>query len=124
MAKIPVSKTTNKVLFDTIQDLRKASNKSGLMVYRAVAATLAAPASQRVELNLSKLDKKVSDGATVIVPGKVLGSGTLSKKVTVVAFSASESAKVKIASAGGSFVPIREFLKQKQKADTKLIIIS
>ena len=116
------TQTTNKVLFDTIRDLKKASNSTGLAVFRAVAQKLSAPASQRPEVNISRLEKHTKDGESVIVAGKVLGDGTLSKKLKVIAFSATEGAKKKIQSAGGEFVEIREYLKK--KPDGKLRIIA
>lgn len=106
------SKTTNKVLFDTIRDLKKASTKTGSAVFRAVAEKLSVPASQRPQVNISKIDKNAAEGETIIVPGKILGDGTISKKVTVIGFKASEGAIEKIEKAGGKFVEIREFLKK------------
>ena len=115
------TKTTNKVLFDTIRDLRKVSAKSGTNVFRAVAKKLEAPASQRTQVNLSKLEKNTKDKDVVIVPGKVLGDGVLTKKITIVAFSASESAKAKIEKAGSKFMEIRDYIKG--KPDSKIRII-
>ena len=116
------TKTTNKVLFDTIRDLKKLSAKTGTNVFRAVATKLEAPASQRTQINLSKLERKTKDKDVVSVPGKVLGDGVLTKKVTVVAFSASDSAKAKIEKAGSTFVEIREYIKG--KPDPKIRIFA
>lgn len=121
MANKLKTKTTNQVLFDTIRDLKKLSNKTGVSVFKAVAEKLSAPASQRSEVNVSKLSKHAKDGETVIVPGKVLGTGTIDKKVTVVGFSASESAIKKIESAGGKFVEIKKYIVG--KADPKIRIL-
>jgi len=71
-------------------------------------------------INVSLLDKMFDSGATVdletlrtkgIVPKlvetvKILGEGELTKKLTVKAHRASETAKSKIAAAGGSFTLI------------------
>jgi len=68
-------------------------------------------------INVSLLDKEIDAGATVdletlrakgIVPKlvdtiKILGEGELTKKLTIKAHRASETAKAKIAAAGGSF---------------------
>ena len=122
MAKIPKTKTTNKVLFDTVRDLKKMSAKTGVNVWKAVAAKLAGPASQRSEVNLSLIDKHTKDGDSIIVPGKVLGTGVLSKKkVTIVAFSASESAKTRIAEAGSTFVEIRDHISKKPSNNIRII---
>ena len=71
-------------------------------------------------INVSLLDKEFDAGATVdletlrakgIVPKlvdtiKILGEGELTKKLTIKAHRASETAKSKIAAAGGSFTQI------------------
>ena len=43
-----------------------------------------------------------SDGDVIVVPGKVLGTGDLNRKVTVAAFSFSKSAVEKIRNAKGN----------------------
>ncbi len=121
MASVPETKTTNKVLFDTIRDLKKLSNTSGEKVWKAVAAKLAGPASQRCEVNLSKIERHSSDKETVIIAGKVLASGTLTKKVTIVAFGASESAKTKIKEAGATFIEIKDYISKKPSAKVKIL---
>jgi len=80
-------------------------------IWKKVRAELSRPRRQRVEVNLSKLDAYGEDGATVIVPGKVLGSGALSKKLTVAAFSFSGSARKLIGDAGGKAVSIESLVK-------------
>ncbi len=122
MATIPKTKTTNKVLFDTIQDLRKLSNKTGVNVWKAVAIKLAGTASQRPMVNLGKIDSLVKDGESIIIAGKVLGDGVFAKKITIVAFAASESAIVKLEAAGSKFVKIKDYIAN--KPDNKIRIIA
>jgi len=71
-------------------------------------------------VNVAELDRKFADGARVTkealcsaglidrddVLVKVLGDGSLSKKLTVEADRFSKTAREKIAAAGGSVVPI------------------
>lgn len=106
------TKTTNQILFDTIRELKKLSNKTGENVYKAVADKLASSASQRAQVNLLKLEKVANDGETVIIPGKLLGDGIITKKITVIGFKASESAIEKLTKAGGKYIEIREFIKK------------
>ena len=110
MAKVRQTLTTNQELFNVIRDLKKLSSKTGVGVYRAVAAKLASPASQKVEVNLSKIEKFAKDKETLIVPGKILGSGLLTKKVTIVGFKVSESALKKITAAGSTYVSMEDFI--------------
>lgn len=121
MASIPKTQTSNKVLFDTVNDLRKLSNKTGSNVWKAVAAKLASNASQRPEVNVSKIEKFATEGSVVIVPGKVLGDGIISKKVTVVGFKASSAAIGKIEKAGGKFIELKEYIAKAPK--DKVVIL-
>ena len=122
MASLKKTQTTNKELFDTIRNLVKYSNETGVSIYRAVANKLSAPASQRAKLNMSRLDKLAKEGETIIVSGKILGDGSFSKKnVTVVAFAASEGAITKLTAAGSKFVTINQHLST--KPDNKLRIL-
>ena len=47
-----------------------------------------------------------------VVPGKVLGTGNLEKKLNVGAFSFSASARSKIERAGGKTFSVEEFVKK------------
>jgi large subunit ribosomal protein L18e len=98
--KIP--EKDNQVLLSLIEALVRTKKP----VWRKIAYELSRPRRQRVEVNLSKIDQYAPDEATVVVPGKVLGSGVISKKVTVAAFTFSDSARRMISSAGGKAVTI------------------
>ena len=114
-------RTTNKVLFDTIRDLKKLSSKTGVNVFKAVAEKLSAPASQRSQVNVSKIEKFANEGETIIVPGKLLGTGVITKKVTVVAFSASDGAIEKITKTGGKFIKISQYIAGKPETKLKIL---
>jgi large subunit ribosomal protein L18e len=77
-------------------------------IWRRVRDELNKPRRRRAEVNLSKIDQYGSEGGTVIVPGKVLGSGSLTRKMNVAAFSFSDSAKQLISSAGGKAMSIAD----------------
>ena len=53
-----------------------------------------------------------TEDETVLVPGKVLGSGTLDHKVQVAALDFSQKAEDKIASAGGKCLDINLLLEE------------
>jgi large subunit ribosomal protein L18e len=120
MATTRKTTTTNPELFNTIRALKKKSNETGLGVYRAVAKKLSTTASQRSRVNLSRIEKYANAGETIIVPGKVLGDGTLTKKVTIVGFSISDSALAKLQASKSTFIPILEYLEQKQDAKLRI----
>lgn len=120
MAKIKKTQTTNQVLFDLIRDLKKTSDKLGVNVYKAVAGKLSSSASQRPQVNLSKINKYAKEGETIIVPGKVLGNGLLTKKVTIISFNVSQGAIEKIQKAGAKYISLKEYISK--KPDTKVRI--
>ena len=54
------------------------------------------PTRHLPQVNLSKINRYSQEGDTVLIPGKVLGSGELDHNVTVSAFKFSKSAMEKI----------------------------
>lgn len=94
----------NPILVNAIVKLKKTNV--------GVAKLLARPVKKTISLNLSELDRLVKDGESVLVPGKVLSSGDLTKKVKIVAWSASEKAKEKIKESKSEFVSVAEEMKK------------
>jgi large subunit ribosomal protein L18e len=99
----------NPELIATIRALEKAS-RGGAALWRALAEELKRPRRIRAEVNLSRIDRHSKDGDIVAVPGKVLGSGSLSHPVTVAAFSFSRTARQKIQESDGKAITLRELL--------------
>lgn len=77
-------------------ELRKKAVKEKSKLWKRIAEELEKPARHRREVNLYKISKTIKEGETALVPGKVLGVGTLDKDVTVAALSFSAAAKEKI----------------------------
>jgi len=103
---------TNPVLRDLIIQLEKVSRKSGAKIWKRVAEELSKPTRKRREVNVGEIEKYANDGDTIIIPGKVLGRGVIRKKVTVVAFAFTASARKKIEDAGGSVMGIFEYVQK------------
>jgi large subunit ribosomal protein L18e len=80
--------------------------------WKAVAFRLSTPRNQRTEVNLSKLSLMALDGFTLVVPGKVLGTGNMAEKTNVAAFAFSESAVEKIKKAGGKALTLEALFKE------------
>ena len=107
----------NQVLLSLIEGLMKSDKP----IWRKVAYELSKPRRQKVEVNLSKLDEFATDESTILVPGKVLGAGAISKKMTVAAFSFSGKARQLIGAAGGKAVTIDSL--QKANPDGRGVMI-
>jgi large subunit ribosomal protein L18e len=104
-------KTTNPELVAVIRLLKKQSNATGAAVWDSLAKHLASPKHRRVALNLSRINRYTQEGATVAVPGKVLGSGVIDHEVTVAAMAFSTVARKKIEQAGGRCIPLRRLMQ-------------
>ena len=106
---------TNNYLKQLILDLYKYSNENKTNVWRRVADDLLMPTRHKRLVNLFKIDMYTKDGDVIVVPGKVLGTGDLSRKVTVAAFSFSKSAVEKIKNAKGNAISIEELAQKNPK---------
>ncbi|RMF06615.1 50S ribosomal protein L18e [Candidatus Woesearchaeota archaeon] len=100
----------NEYLQNLVKELKKVSATQKSKVWRAVAEELQRPSRQMRVVNISKINRYANEGDTVVVPGKVLGSGELTKKVTVIAYQFSKQAQDKI-SQSGKLLSIEEALK-------------
>jgi len=114
---------TNYLVIRLARELRKAGNKNSAKVWYRVAELIMRPARKRVEVNLSKINRYTKDNEIIVVPGKVLGSGTLDKPVTVAALSFSKEAILKIKNVGGRVITINELLKENPRGNRVRVII-
>jgi len=94
----------NEYLIDTIRTLKKDKRK----FWKAVARLLEKPRRKRIVVNIEKINKLADDGKVVVVPGKVLGKGELTKNITIAAFSYSKKAKDIIEKARSRAITIKE----------------
>ena len=106
-----MSKTSPR-LSSLIAELKSASRDSGADVWRDVAGRLEKPRRTHAEVNLSRIERYAKEDETVVVPGKVLGSGALQKSVTIAAVDFSGSARTKIAQADGEALHLEQALEQ------------
>jgi large subunit ribosomal protein L18e len=89
--------------------------------WQRVADDLEKSSRRRIAVNLSRIARASKEGETVVIPGKVLGSGELAHKVRVVAFSFSSSAQKKLKEAKCESMSIEEFLKKDPKGSGRII---
>ena len=76
---------------------------------------LTAPASQYLKINLDKLDEVKGD--KIMVVGKILGQGEVSKKIKVSALGFSEGAREKLVKAGCEIKTIKEEIESNKKLE-------
>ncbi|MFH0905785.1 MAG: hypothetical protein V1824_00435 [archaeon] len=89
--------TKNSDILDIINKLYTKSKLTKKEIYKNLAKVLEGPSRKMPSLNLTKLENLnvIKDDAIVIIPGKLLGSGELKKKITIYAYQASSSVKEK-----------------------------
>ncbi|MDI6702397.1 50S ribosomal protein L18e [Methanothermobacter wolfeii] len=105
---------TNPNLLKLIRNLRKKSSQEGAAIWKDVARRLERPTRRRAAVNLSKINRHSDENETVLVPGKVLGSGSLDHSVQVVALSFSKAARDKIERAGGECLTLGSVVEENQ----------
>lgn len=101
----------NEELKKLVSELKKLSIDSNVKIWKRIAEDLEKPVRQKRIVNLYKLEKYSKENDTVIVPGKVLGTGDIKHKITVAAFNFSEDALKKI-SEKGTALTINEMMKK------------
>ncbi|MDR1992457.1 MAG: 50S ribosomal protein L18e [Nitrososphaerota archaeon] len=116
------TKTTNPQLIELIHVLRKTSKEQDAPIWLDVADYLAKTRSNRVAVNLSNINRNTESSDVVIVPGKILASGTLDHSITVAAFEASTAAKAKLKTSKSTYIPISELLVKNPKGSKVKII--
>ncbi len=101
---------TNPELISLIRSLKQKSKEENVNIWRDIAERLEKPLRVWPEVNVSRIERYANENDVIIVPGKVLGSGMLKKKVTVSAYWFSREAKEKIENAGGKTLTIEELM--------------
>jgi len=104
--------SSNPLLRKAAVMLERASKSKKAPIWRRASKMLDGPGSLKVEVNVGRLSRIAANGAPLFVPGKVLGSGLIDKKVVVGAFAFSAAARRKIAAGGGSAMSVEQFLKR------------
>jgi len=105
-----------------VQELKKAAQLHGSLLWKRVATDLEKPTRKRRVVNLYKIDKNSMENEIIVVPGKVLGDGVLSHKVTIAAWRFSESAMEKIKQSDCVALNILELVKKNPKGSNLKLI--
>ncbi|MCL4451215.1 MAG: 50S ribosomal protein L18e [Candidatus Thermoplasmatota archaeon] len=115
------NKDSNEIV-DTIDTLVRVSRENSSAMWRDIAERLSGGSRRYASINVGKINKLSNDGDVVIVPGSVLGSGVINKKVTLSALRISKSAMQKLQKSGSSFKPIRELATENPKLKNPKIL--
>jgi len=116
-----MSSKTNPRLTSLIADLKATTRDGGGDVWGDVAARLEKPRRTHAEVNLGRIERYARDEETVVVPGKVLGSGALRKGVTVAAVDFSSTAETKIEQVGEAITLEQALERNPDGSDVRVI---
>jgi len=106
---------TNPMLIALIHELKRQANENDAPIWKDIALRLEKSSRNWPEVNLDRISKYTSEKETALIPGKVLSTGDLTKKVSIAAWSFSEKSQEKIKKAGGKYMSIEELLKNNPK---------
>ena len=106
---------TNPNLKVIVASLKEKSYTEDATIWKDIAKRLERPTRQTAEVNISDINRHTSPDEMIIVPGKVLGNGSIGHKVQVAAMSFSKTAEEKISTAGGECMDILEVVEKNPK---------
>lgn len=116
------TKSTNPQLIQLIDFLRQKSKENDAKIWKDIAKRLAKPRRRRASVNVSRLNRHTNKKETVVIPGKVLGAGSIDHPINVAAFSFSRKAEEKIRAAKGKTISIHQLAKKNPKGSKVKII--
>ena len=103
----------NSELVRLVGELRRTARTRQASVWTTVADRLERSRHQVRPLNVGHLERLARADETVIVPGKLLAEGLLTKRLTVAAFAYSAEARSKVQAAGGVALSLQDLMKSR-----------
>ena len=116
------TRKTNADLVGLIDQLKAQSRDTGAALWRDVAKRLSKSRKNWAQPNLSRVTRYAPEGATILVPGKLLGSGEVTGNRTIAAYSVSSSARAKIEAAGGRVLTYGELMNENPNGNVVIIL--
>lgn len=106
---------TDENLKVLVKSLNEVSRLNSTSIWRDVAKRLNNGRRRYASLNLSKIDRLCSEGEVLVVPGSILGTGRITKKLTLSALHISEKALQKVQEAGCTYKTLAELSEENPK---------
>lgn len=110
--QVKISRKTNPRIPLLIDALKEKARSIDAPIWRDMAKRLETPGRNYAEVNLSKINRHSDENEMIVVPGKVLGAGSLAHAVTIAAVAFSATAQEKIANAGGKYMTIEQMMDE------------
>jgi len=109
--KLRARNKTNPEVSETISLALKNKN------WMHIAKLISSSTKQYSVVNLLYIDKNSSAGDTIIVPGKVLSKGNITKKIRICALSISKQAYEKLKESKSEFYTLSREISTNHKAE-------
>ena len=102
----------NQVVLHMVKDLKQASKKNEAPIWSKLADLALKQSSSKRTVNLTRINKTTKENDVLFVPGKILGTGNMSHKITLSSFSISTTARKKIIQSGGNIMAYSDMIKK------------
>lgn len=102
----------NPLLRGMIANLEKKSRENKAPIWQSLAERLNKPRRRSAAVNLHDIEKHTQAKDIVLVPGKLLSEGDITKPITIAAYTISPRAKEKVEKAGGSTLSIEQLIEK------------
>jgi large subunit ribosomal protein L18e len=103
---------TNQVVIQMAKELKQASTKNDAPIWLKLSKLALKTSSSKRVVNLTQINDVTKEDEVIVVPGKVLGTGNVSHKITLTSFSISNSAAKKIIESGGNIISFKEIIEK------------
>ena len=110
--RINVERGDVKEWLDLLSDAAKG--KSSPRTWMRVRSLVEVPSRRRASVNIYKINRHTREGDNVVVPGKVLSSGSMDHKVNIAALEFSKGAMERLSASGCTVVGISAMLGAKR----------
>ena len=108
-------RTSNPNLRNLIQHLKTKAKDNDSRIWLDLSSRLSKSRRGRASVNLSRIQRCTKENDEIIVPGKVLGAGSINYPIKVAALSFSNNAKMKILGAQGKCLSIYQIIESNPK---------
>jgi len=95
-----------------VKELKTASAKNKAPIWADLAEMALKPKIAKKLVNLTKINRVTADNEVIVIPGKVLGTGSISHKVTLCSFAISNAAAKKVKDAGGKIITYSDLISK------------
>jgi len=107
----------------TVSELKRASRKNNAPIWSSIAKSMSKSVSLKKIVNIKKINDFSKASNIIVVPGKVLGTGNISHKITLCSFSISNSAAKKIIESGGQILKFNQLIEKYPSGNGIKIIV-